>query len=127
MTETADSVGEKSIAALIDRFYGRVQADDRLGPIFAAAISDWDQHLEIMRDFWSAVLLRTGRYRGCVMSAHFRLSIASEDFERWLVLFRSSARETLPVDQAEHAITFAEALTHILREGRSSSSSIKRG
>ena len=94
-----------------------MRADDRLGPIFATEISDWDQHLKIMRDFWSAALLRTGRYRGCVMSPHFRLPIGSEDFDRWLALFRPSAREALPAMEAEQAIEFAEAVTQMLRNG----------
>jgi hemoglobin len=117
MDTISSSVTEESVTALVDRFYERVRADGRLGPIFSAAISDWDQHLQIMRDFWSAALLRTGRYRGCMMSPHFRLPIASEDFDRWLMLFRPSARETLPSEQAEQAIVFAEAVTQMLRQG----------
>ena len=122
MDTITSSVTEESITALVDRFYDRVRADDRLGPIFSAAITDWDQHLQIMRDFWSGALLRTERYRGCVMSPHFRLPIASEDFERFLTLFRPSARETLPAEQAEQAIAIAEAVTKILRQGMAQAS-----
>ena len=111
------AVTEEKIHALVDRFYERVRADDRLEPIFAAAIADWDQHLQIMRDFWSTALLRSGRYRGCMMSPHFGLPIASEDFDRWLDLFRPTARETLPAAEAEQAIVFAEAVTQMLRQG----------
>jgi hemoglobin len=110
------ATSEQDIAALVDRFYERVRADDRLGPIFDAAITDWDQHLQIMRDFWSGALLRTTRYRGCMMSPHFRLPIAAEDFERWLTLFRPSARETLPAAQADMAVSLAEGVTDMLRQ-----------
>ena len=117
MDAVATTITEEHIAALVDRFYARVRADDRLEPIFAAAIADWDEHLRIMRDFWSTALLRSGRYRGCMMSPHFGLSIAAADFDRWLDLFRPTARETLPTSDAEKAIVFAEAVTEMLRQG----------
>src|SRR5690349_5856166 len=52
----ADAVGitEDWIRAVVDEFYRRARRDDQLGPIFAAHIDDWDQHLARMADFWSA-------------------------------------------------------------------------
>ncbi len=111
-----DPVSEEAVADLVTRFYDRVRADEHLGPMFEAAIPDWDQHLQVMRDFWSAVLRRTTRYSGCVMSPHFGLPIEGGDFERWLVLFRPSAQETLPREAAERAITIAEAVSDRLRQ-----------
>lgn len=109
-------VSEEAVTDLVARFYDRVRADSRLGPLFDAAIADWDQHLQIMRDFWSAVLLRTSRYQGCVMSPHFRMPIESGDFELWLALFRPSARETLPPEAADRAILIAEGVSERLRQ-----------
>ena len=117
MDASTATITEEHIGALVDRFYERVRADDRLEPIFAAAVADWDEHLRIMRDFWSTALLQSGRYRGCMMSPHFGLPIAGEDFDRWLALFRPTARETLPESDAEKAIVFAEAVTEMLRQG----------
>jgi hemoglobin len=108
-------VTEDAVADLVARFYDRVRADDRLGPMFAAAIGDWDGHLQVMRDFWSAVLRRTARYQGCVMSAHVGMPIESGDFDRWLALFRTSAGEALPPEAAERAMVVAEAVTQRLR------------
>jgi hemoglobin len=109
------SVSEDTITHLVDRFYDRVRADDRLGPLFNSAIANWDEHLQIMRDFWSAVLLRTGRYQGCVMSPHFRMGLAADDFDRWLVLFEAAVAETLPHDAAEHAMAVAHGVSDRLR------------
>ena len=110
-----NAVGEEAVADLVTRFYERVRADERLGPMFAAVVHDWDRHLQVMRDFWSAVLRRTNRYSGCIMSPHFGLEIAGGDFERWLALFRPSARETLPADAAARAIIVTEAVSDRLR------------
>jgi len=115
MDASALPVSEKTVAELVDRFYERIRADARLGPMFIEAIPDWDGHLKIMRDFWSAVLLRTSRYGGCVMSPHFSLPIEAGDFDRWLKLFRPSVAETLPPEAAERALAVAEGVTARLR------------
>lgn len=49
------------IAAVVDEFYGRVRRDPMLGPVFNGAIADWDEHLQKLAGFWSAVMLRSGR------------------------------------------------------------------
>ncbi len=127
MSSIAGNITEKEIATLVDRFYDGIRADERLGPLFDAAIEDWDQHLQIMRDFWSAALLRTSRYHGCVMSAHFRLPIAAEDFDRWLLLFRPAAAETLTPAAAEEALTIAEGITMMLRQSMAEMRRTKSG
>lgn len=116
-TVTPQVVTEDTVTELVDKFYREVRADDRLGPIFDAAIADWDQHLRIMRDFWSGVLIGSDRYRGCVMSPHFRLPINGADFDRWLALFRPVAQEVLPPDAAAKAITIGERVTAMLHQG----------
>ena len=117
MDAVAIDVTEDMIAALVDQFYAQVRSDDRLGPIFEAAVKDWDQHLGIMRDFWSTVLRRSERYRGCVMSPHFRLAIEAADFERWLALFASVEQATLPPEAAEQAIAVGTRVNEMLRQG----------
>lgn len=117
MDTIESSVGEQEIAQLVDRFYALIRADERLGPIFDASIDDWDRHLQIMRDFWSAAILGTQRYRGCVMSPHFSLPIDEADFDRWLALFRPTAAETLPPAAAERALAIAAQVSQMLRQG----------
>ena len=109
------AVSEEAVADLVTRFYARVRADERLGPMFTAVVQDWDRHLQVMRDFWSAVLRRSTRYNGCFMSPHFGLPIEGGDFERWLTLFRLSAHEALPSEAAARAVSVAEAISDHLR------------
>ena len=52
---------EAALPALLDRFYARVRADAALGPVFNDAVEDWDRHLATLADFWSSVMLTTGR------------------------------------------------------------------
>jgi hemoglobin len=86
-------VTDESIRRLVDEFYARVRDDAALGPVFANAIKDWEPHLATMRDFWSSVMLTSGRYKGNPVMKHRQVEgISYELFERWLTLFDETAR-----------------------------------
>lgn len=83
---------EEEISALVHAFYARVRQDGVLGPIFEAHISDWDHHLAKLVDFWSSILLRTGRFTGAPMPKHAALpGLNAPLFQRWLGLFQDVA------------------------------------
>jgi hemoglobin len=86
---------EEDIGRLVDAFYAKVRVDPALGPVFARAIpGDWGPHLATMRNFWSSVMLTSGRYKGNPVAVHHR--VAGMDFrlfERWLTLFDETCRE----------------------------------
>jgi hemoglobin len=46
-----DSVSEPAILDLVRRFYGKARRDPVIGPVFDAAVADWDEHFEKLRDF----------------------------------------------------------------------------
>jgi len=89
---------EAAIAALVPAFYERVQADDLIGPVFAHAVEDWDRHHARLIDFWSSVMMGSGRFKGSPMQAHMRhkQSITPEMFDRWLALWEAVTAEMLP-------------------------------
>jgi hypothetical protein len=68
---------EAALPALLDRFYARVRADAELGPVFNDAVEDWSRHLATLADFWSSVMLTSGRYKGNPMQAHLKHGRAS--------------------------------------------------
>ena len=88
------------LARLVDRFYDTVRADALLGPVFNAAIDDWDAHKATLVDFWSSVILGTGSYRGNPMAAHRPHPIIDAHFGHWLALWRQTTAEVLPPDHA---------------------------
>jgi hemoglobin len=88
-------ITEEMIGELVTRFYGRVREDALLGPVFAI-VQDWDEHLGKLKNFWSSVVLMTGRYQGSPMRAHMPLSLVGDHFDRWLDLFEQTAREVCP-------------------------------
>src|SRR3546814_5468730 len=88
-------ISEALVHDLVFAFYDRIRADATLGPIFDGVIGDrWDEHLAKMCDFWSSVMLASGRYEGRPLAAHLRLKgVGPEHFEIWLRLFRQTAGE----------------------------------
>lgn len=113
----AVGVTEQSIDRLVRTFYGKIQADPVLGPIFGKAISDWEPHLSKMVDFWSSVALLTMRYEGRPMPVHIRLGLEPEHFGRWLELFRETAHEIYPAPGAEFFIGKAEQIARSFQMG----------
>lgn len=110
-------VDEALIARLVHGFYDDVRADPVLGPIFAARIADWGPHLARMTDFWSSVMLMTGRYHGQPMVAHAPLPIDATHFDRWLALFDAAARRLCAPAAAEAFVAKARRIAESLELG----------
>jgi hemoglobin len=110
-------ITESEIAALVDAFYARVREDALLGPIFDNAVDDWPRHLVKLQAFWSSVMLTTGRYKGSPMAAHIAQANAIEPamFDRWLALWRETARALLSPTTAEAVIDKAERIGESLK------------
>jgi hemoglobin len=113
------SIDEGIVRMLVHSFYAKIRGDQELGHIFARVIgNDWDQHLAKMCDFWSSVMLMSGRYKGNPMIAHMRLKIVQpEHFERWLTLFRETAVEVCTPQIASLFVAKAENIARSLQLG----------
>lgn len=61
-----EQLAEQMIRDVVHGFYDEIRKDALLGPVFNGAIAphDWARHLTKMCDFWSSLILRTGRYDG---------------------------------------------------------------
>ena len=112
-----DRVSEDAIARLVDGFYAKVRADAELAPIFANAIKDdqWEPHLLKMRDFWSSVMLTSGRYKGNPVAVHMAVSgMEPHLFNRWLELFGETCAELFEPELADavraKAVRIADSL-----------------
>ncbi len=82
---------EADIRQLVTQFYAQVRQDAQLGPIFEHNVQDWDEHLDMLCDFWSAILLGTRRFKGAPIARHAALPELSWPlFERWLEIFHQT-------------------------------------
>lgn len=114
--EPPPAIDEAQLDALIPRFYERVRDDALIGPVFDAAIADWDVHLGKLVAFWSSVMLTSGRYKGNPVAAHLKqlAAITPPMFDRWLELWAEVTSEILSPAAAtmlqEKAVRIAESL-----------------
>ncbi|MFC5437051.1 group III truncated hemoglobin [Rhodanobacter umsongensis] len=108
---------EAALARLVDRFYERVRRDARIGPIFNAAVHDWDEHKRLLTSFWASVALRAGSYRGNPMAAHRPHPIQAEHFDHWLALWRETCTEELDEANAALMLEYASRIGRSLKYG----------
>jgi hemoglobin len=94
-------IDDDLIAAVVVAFYSRIRADAALGPVFAAHVDDWSEHIEKLTRFWSSVLMMSGRYKGTPLQSHLAIpSLSAAHFERWLGLFADTLADLCTSEQA---------------------------
>jgi len=115
---------ESQIEDLVATFYARIRKHPTLGPIFEQVIGgDWTPHLKTMCDFWSSVMLTTGRYKGRPIPAHVRINqqgpstIQPAHFAEWLSLFEATAKELFAPDLAASFVEKAKRIAESLKLG----------
>jgi hemoglobin len=108
---------ESQIGQLVDQFYAKVRQDEVIGSLFNAAVGDWPEHLERLAGFWSSVMLTSGRYKGNPVAVHRRHAgaITPAMFDRWLELWRETARDVLSAGDAAAVIGKAERIAESLQ------------
>jgi len=85
----------------VETFYGKIQRDELLGPIFNERIKDWPPHLARMKAFWRSVLHNSGEFAGNPMLKHLVIpGIGLEHFSHWLELFYQTLRDAEPTCEA---------------------------
>lgn len=109
---------EAMIHAVVHGFYDGIRDDALLGPIFNGIIApdEWPTHLAKMCDFWSAMLLRTGRYDGRPLPPHLAIpELGEAHFRRWLTLFEATVTRLCPPEVAQLFMDRALRIAHSFR------------
>jgi hemoglobin len=120
------SLNEQSIASLVNRFYTKVREDSLLGPVFNGAIGDhWPEHLATLTDFWTSVLLASGRYKGNPMMTHLAIpQMDQQHFNRWIELWRETTADVFGPELSRalvaKALTMGERLVEVSTQVRES-------
>ncbi len=116
------TIDAAQISDLVDQFYGKVRAHERLGFLFAQGMEkDWPEHLNRMKAFWRSVLLKSGEYKGKPVPVHMKLAeIKTEDFQQWLSLFEETASELMDAEAVPIVLETAERIATSLWLARNS-------
>lgn len=117
--EPEKTITEESIRRMVYTFYDGVRKDEVLAPVFEQALhGQWDTHLPRMVDFWSTVLLGSGRFQGNVFGKHMALAgITREHFVRWLALFNATVMQLHDEDTAKSIMEIAGRIAESLQLG----------
>lgn len=100
---TLDKLDPDRLPELLARFYDRIRNDSELGPVFTDIVEDWDEHLTRLEDFWSSLMLASGRYKGNPLAMHslHAKMISPAMFDRWLSLWTKTTNEMLSPEIAK--------------------------
>lgn len=89
-------------------FYEKTLHNEVLAPFFVTELGDdltnkeWEDHIELLADFWLAELLGKKTYIGNFVGAHVRISyITRESFVQWIALFSEAADAVYVPELAE--------------------------
>lgn len=107
----------EQLRTLVETFYGRVQDDALLGPVFERHLDGgWPAHLDRMVDFWSSVLLGTRTFQGDPVARHAALpEIGPEHFDRWIDLFGTVLHDLFPEPTARDILGRAMRMRRVLQ------------
>ena len=102
-----DILNREDISNLVHQFYAKIRMNDELGPIFNKVISNWDEHLILLTDFWETSLLTGKNYKGNPFTAHQRADDAVDNiisvnhFGAWLNLWFATVDENFAGENAQ--------------------------
>lgn len=93
---------EAKINEVLQAFYAKIRTDPVLSVPFSV-VQDWDEHMVRLTDFWSSLMLTSGRYKGNPLSMHVIHShlIRPDMFDRWLELWGETTNDLLAPEVAQ--------------------------
>ncbi len=106
------------IDGVVAGFYAGVRAHPKLGPVFAAHVTDWPAHEEKIARFWRNAILFERSYDGNPMAIHKAAhGVRPGMFDDWLVLFDQVLAQQLPPETATQWSALAHRIGRGLRAG----------
>lgn len=109
-----------AVSLLVRSFYAKVRKDELLGPVFNERITDWEEHLERLTDFWESNLLFARKYKGNPVQVHIDVDqdnapgIDQKLFGKWLQLWYETLDANFHGDNAQIAKNRARNMaTHL--------------
>ena len=101
------------VELLVNSFYEKVNKDSLLAPVFAHV--HWPEHLPVMYQFWSSMLLGEQSYQGNPFQKHMNLKIGAEHFNRWVELFLLTVDEHFIGEKAIEVKARAQHIANVFQ------------
>lgn len=118
MTLARFPITPAQIDAVIADFYAGIRAHPKLGPVFAAHVTDWPPHEAKIARFWRNAILFERSYDGNPMAVHKAAgNVRPGMFDDWLALFDQVLERQLPPETAAQWSALAHRIGRGLRMG----------
>lgn len=116
-----DIENRTDIVLLVNIFYERIIADQKLGYIFQHIAQVYrDAHLQAMYEFWENIILFSGKYQGNPMNVHRHLHhiipLNAAHFYHWNQLFVCTVNDLFEGEKANLAKQRAVSISGIIKE-----------
>lgn len=95
------------LTLLVHSFYAKIRADKEIGFFFNETITNWEEHLEKLTDFWEMNLFAIKKYKGNPIEAHNKVDnhfdnrISPNEFGIWLNLWFETLDELFEGENVE--------------------------
>ena len=120
MSVKSDITNKSDIALLVRTFYAKIRRHPELGPIFEKVITNWEEHFDLLTDFWETQLLLKRTYHGNPVTAHQEVdkkvnnTVTSAHFGLWLNLWFETLDELFAGETAWIAKNRAQKMSTML-------------
>lgn len=113
---------QNDLYIIVDEFYKKLFADERISYIFTEVIpihENLEEHLQTLVTFWSQAILGTGGYFKNLTQIHLDVNVKShlskELFEIWLFHFEAAINENFKGFNCERMKNMAHNLSTIMQ------------
>ena len=122
LSKMHDITTQDDIYKIVDEFYKKLFADERISYIFTDIVpvdKKMEEHLQILVKFWSQALLGTGGYVNNLtqihIDVHLKSKLTKELFDIWLHHFETSINQNFEGFNAERMKNMAHNLSTIMQ------------
>lgn len=113
------TITKENIRRMLDRFYSQILKDELLADFFIEKLGDemisdeWQNHLNLLTDFWASIILADTNYSGQPAKPHMRMKgLQRESFERWLKLFFETVDKLYAKEAADTFKTHSQVIAN---------------
>lgn len=95
----ATQITKDNIKEFVILFYTKILDDQQIGHFFIDILGDdinnnqWQEHIDILIDFWASMLLQDNNYTGSPFAPHAKMKLQKADFDHWQILLDETLNE----------------------------------
>lgn len=95
----ASQITQENIKEFVILFYTKILNDEKIAHYFTDMLGDdmnnaqWQEHIDILIDFWSSMVLNGDNYTGSPFAPHEDMNLTMEDFTQWMLILDATLNE----------------------------------